>query len=231
MSTRIPAGGSHRTQTLERTADTLAGGAVDQLKKAGDTIEATNDALLSATVSGMAAAMHVTDAALGGAAALKSTAEGALLATAGALVRVAEELGDLLGRGLQLLGRALISIGNVLRKLAGGAQIVVSDLEGGKAGKSLSDRLSDKGSEAFSRAAAALDKSLQSLVAAGGDVKGASQSLLQAAEGLAATAAHLGAAAALGTAAVAVDAARLAVDAAERGIDGSVRCCRARARP
>ncbi len=212
---------SQRTQALEGVRDGLAKLTSTQIDKAADEAGTAAAAAAVALDQATAALGHTLDAGVSSAAALKSGAEGVLLATAGAVVRVAEEVGDLLGRALQMVGRALIAVGNLLRRMAGGAQIVISDLQKGDGGKSLSERLQGKSADAFAAAAASLEQGLKSLVEAKGDATGASKSLLVAAQSLAQSAAHLGAAGAIGAAAVAVDAAKVAVDATERGVDGA----------
>lgn len=167
-----------------------------------------------ARMDGKDAAAELVDAG-------KHAVTGAGLAAAAAIVKATEIVGDLFGAALQRLGKGLISVGNFLRQIGGGSQVLVGDLERREQRQSLSDKLRASSRDQMALAGSSLTRALDDLVSAGGNVAHAAWSVLDAATHLAEAAAHGGSGAALRATAVAVDAARAAVEAARHGADGA----------
>jgi hypothetical protein len=141
------------------------------------------------------------------------------LAAAGAIIHAGERVSDLVGAALQRLGRGLIDVGNFLRSIDGGGQVVVHDLERGDKGASLSERLFARSREHFGLAASSFREAIDALVSAGGDLAVAADALLGVAVYLTEVAARGGAVLALEVTAAALEAARVAVQAVEHGLD------------
>lgn len=216
-----PQAPSRRTQQLadveqrladkaDKALDSAAAHAADAAQHAGEAgaaLASAGSKALDALDSGLDAAGH----------ALKGTA----LAVGGAAVRMAEEVGDLMGAAMQQLGRGLITFGNFLRRAKGGPQVTTETLKAKDSGPSLSDRLFAKSKDEFKTAGTHVSAAIDDLVLSGADLKVASGKVLQAAEATLKTARDLGEAGALKVAESAVATARVAVDLAERGVDGA----------
>lgn len=168
-----------------------------------------------------AASAHATDMVENAGRSMGSALKGSAYAAAGAVAKLGEEVGDLVGAAMQNIGRGLISAGNFFRRISGGPQVVVRTIEGKQDHARLSERLFSKAGKEFDQSAHHFSAALGDLISCGGDMKSASKELLHTAEHALKSARNLGEAAAIKAAEVAVAAAKATVDAVERGIDGA----------
>jgi hypothetical protein len=208
---------STRVQGLRDDAAELHGAAVTAGTVATQALGAAVDHTSTAALASEGMILHGTEAALDVVGAAAYSVLGTINTFAGITVRMAEEVGDLLGAALQHLGRALIGIGNWLRGRSH-PQIVLEAVAG-KSGPSLSDRLMETAGDHFEAARNQMVQSLHDFQLTGHDAVIAAKSLAGAAGQLAIAAAAGGSSALLEVTAAAVSATAVAVDASERGVD------------
>jgi hypothetical protein len=209
---------STRTTAMKQVEAELgkdAAAAMAQAQQAIETLKREGSAAGAASVD---AGVHALDALERSLSAAGHAMKGAAIAAGGVAVRIAEELGDLIGAALQFMGRGLLAVGNFLREIGGGAQVTTDTVQG-EDKASLSDRLFNKSAAEFQRASAAASAAIDALVAGGGDLKRAAHHLVATAEASLEAAVALGEAGVIKVAESAVAAARKAVELAERGVD------------
>ena len=213
-----PSGRQRALQDLQKDLDKAAD---KNLAEAGaDIREAGADAANGAAHAAGAAtnvALGTVDAVDAAVAAGAGTALG-LGAVAAKLV---ESLGDLLGRGLQLLGRGFVNAGNATREIAdrGGRQFTTHDIAGDKFAEQWSDVMLQASGDAFAHSAAALESSLAEFGGAAVNTVVAAANLLSAAALTMKAGKNLADAAALKSLEVAMAALEVAVEKADQGID------------
>ena len=158
---------------LDKAGDKEAGKALQDLKDAGRELGRAADDLGEAA-SQLAIGVP-TNLVISGGHFVAGTAEagaGAMLAVAGGAGAVGEISANVFGRAVQLLGRALLGIGNEARNLAdiGGRQYTTKDVVGDQFAKTWSQDLLKMSSDQFTASANSYGSSLDHLVGAAGNV-------------------------------------------------------------
>jgi hypothetical protein len=229
------------TQMSDRQRALLDAGAVlhdtakGLMKDAGESLDLAGEqgqkALLNGARAGievLGAAVNVTSAGFETVKGTGQAAAGTGAAGVGILAYVSEQLGNLIGRAMQFLGRGMIETGDFARQVAdrGGVQFTSKDIAGDKFALMFSAAMFNKSGELFEASLNSYGNAISDLAGAAVNTASAGVYVAKAAGNTALASGMVLAAAIESGSAVAIEAARaaalaasVAVEAADRGTD------------
>jgi hypothetical protein len=213
---------SGRQRALQDLQKNLDAQADKNLKEAGAEIREAGNEAKAGAADASGAAVNVVRGTVDAVDAAGSAAAGTALGLGAVAAKLMESFGDLIGRGLQLLGKGFVGAGNAARELAdrGGQQFTTKDIAGDKFAQQWSDvMLLEASGDAFEHSAAALQSSIAEFGGAAVNTVRAATHLVSAAALTLAAGKDLADAGALKTLELAAAALEVAVEKADQGVD------------
>ena len=212
---------SGRQRALQDLQKDLDAAADKNLKEAGAEIKEAGNQAKAGAADAAGAAVNVAFGTVDAVDAAGSAAAGTALGLGAVAAKLMESFGDLIGRGLQLLGKGFVGAGNATRDIAdrGGQQFTTHDIAGDKFAQQWSDVMLEASGDAFEHSAAALQSSIAELGGAAVNTVRAAGHLVAAAALTLAAGKDLADGGALKTLEAATAALEVAVEKADQGID------------